>query len=48
MLTGFETSITGKPGDHKKNKKLTCHKFHWLHVAENRLLISGMVFEKND
>ena len=32
----------------KKTKNFGRHKFTWLHIAENRLLISGMVFEKND
>jgi hypothetical protein len=48
MITVFGTLITGKPVDHEKNKKFTCQKFIWLQVAENLLLISGMVFEKND
>jgi hypothetical protein len=32
----------------RKTKKFTWHKFTWLHIAKNRLLISSMVFEKND
>ena len=48
IFTGFGTSITGEPVDQEKTKNFGCQKFTWLHIAENRLLISSMVLEKND
>ena len=44
----FRTSFTGEPVDQEKTKSFGRHKFTWLNIAENRLLISGMVFEKTD
>ena len=32
----------------RKQKKIGSHKFTRLHITANRLLISGMVFEKHD
>ena len=42
----FQKLIAYQPGE--KIKSVGCHKFIWLDIAENRLVISGMVFKKND
>ena len=40
----FQNLITGQPVVGEKNKKFGRHKYTWLHIATNRLLISGMVW----
>ena len=47
------TSITSVPVDQDISKtkmdchKPECHKFSWLNIAKTRLIISGMVIERN-